>query len=464
MNRIKSSSQKYQSLFLSFFCFLLALFAILVNIGIVNIIFENIYYLIPLGIFCFLPTIISIFRNDKIDPFEPIQPSVIATLLYLVVQPFFLLRQDMFKMLGVNYEHSIPKLVMFSIFSLSALYLGYYVYPQSSKPSTTKESEAATSKYILLYSWIPYIISIFLLILWIGIARIPLRSLWALGEAGYLAWHKSPGIQIGYLYGARNALATSVLLILGNNNKKRFWTIGSIILIFTTTIFLAGMGSRTLALSVVLSSWILYYLKTKSRPSTIVLLIVMIVVTIFIGFIGYYRIAGDIRTDDINSDDVINRAIRSSNLAIGTTIILEKIPDYLDFEWGRSLIKIIVQPIPKFIWPSKYNFFYNTTHAREFQRIMSTGSSWFLWAEFYRHFGLVGVILSMVLFGILTKKFHRYYLINQESIYAKISLAASWVYIFTVFSRSDVGELVIRFFLTFAPLWLTKWLTTHSSK
>jgi len=88
--------------------------------------------------------------------------------------------------------------------------------------------------------------------------------------------------------------------------------------------------------------------------------------------------------------------------------VLNSVPKYVDFQYGRSLYYILLLPIPRHIFPDKpiptSVFFMNIFYPNIYQRGTIIGIP--ILGDLYFNFHYIGVLIGMFLLGVISKAFY----------------------------------------------------------
>ena len=95
-------------------------------------------------------------------------------------------------------------------------------------------------------------------------------------------------------------------------------------------------------------------------------------------------------------------------------LLIDAIPDHVNFLNGRSFYELIINPIPRKLWPEKpYGFGLFLAGLKS--RIPVQGLAGSLVGESYANFGVLGVIVIFFLFGIGARAFHQIYIKKRDN-------------------------------------------------
>ena len=95
-------------------------------------------------------------------------------------------------------------------------------------------------------------------------------------------------------------------------------------------------------------------------------------------------------------------------------VVLEGVPEIMDFQYGRSLVDLVYYPIPRLLWPAKpeltamgfsQTFFPEAAAAGVIQGIPYLG-------ELYLNFGPLGITVGMMVLGFFCRSLYAYVRLN----------------------------------------------------
>jgi oligosaccharide repeat unit polymerase len=425
--------------------------------------------LIVLAVACILPAVVRLLQG-RLDLFEPVYVFAFSKFVYFVLVPVVLLPKNDFFLAGINYRAEVKQVLALALLALLGFYLGYY-WPlwqsrQRNAVASPSHSDPETRRSLARWAVLLSVFFYGLVVLWIVIAELPLESLWIFGQASYGDLSNlAAGPQIGYLYGARDALPVCSLLLIATRSKRR-WPPAALVLLLLTFLFFAGIGGRYRVLLLLVSVFVYYYLERQKRPRTVVVLAMVLVVYFFVvGGIGFYRAAeptvSGVRSRVLGEDvftapEAWDTFLSSSRLVTSTAALVHAIPKYIDHLWGQSFLGIFLQPIPRFLWPDKPS----AIGLESLSEFWPTGTAAPFWALFYVNFGALGVLVGMALWGGLSRWIYEIYRRNTLDPLAQVQLALYYAYTFHVYGRGATTFAFIAYGIVYVllPVWLLWWM------
>ena len=223
---------------------------------------------------------------------------------------------------------------------------------------------------------------------------------------------------LNYLFGADSLLLVFALVWWGHLllcrrvREKPFWA-------YAVFAFLASslQGNKSTLLVFVLTLTLMYHLLYRRIPASRVLLGAILVftgLTIYGLFVREYLVVGEFVTVDL-SGGPREELYQPLETEIGgnfaqlqmLTLLVERVPDELPYQYGRTYLSLLTMPVPRWLWPGK-PLPSTGILALAFwpERWLDEGTTWppGLIGEMYMNFGAAGVFLGMALFGWLNAR------------------------------------------------------------
>ena len=423
-----------------------------------------------IGVSCFLPVIRGVVKRD-IDFFEPIYAYSVSTFVYFVLVPAILLGNDGFYLGGVDYSAELARVLFMVVIALAGFYLGYYSFQRRGRtaeatPLSQLRSSDDIRSFLFKLSSLLLLILSSLVVLWLVIAEIPLSALWIFGEASYGdAFRLARGPQIGYLYGAREALPACLLLMVALRSGRRWPPFAVLFLVFIG-LFFAGSGARFRVLLLVLSFFMFYYLEKGKRPGLLSTFIFVSFMFYFvIGAMGYYRgmlaqgggaTGLAVGQESFGVYQAWDTFVDSSRIVVSTASVIRYVPEQIDYLWGKSFINFFTQPIPRFLWPGKPS----SIGLEFFTAIWPLGTTLPFWSLFYLNFGPLGVLLGSALWGRFSRWLYDLFISDPDNPFARMQLALYYPFLIHMYGRGGDNFAFIAYGLivVLLPIWIVWWV------
>ena len=423
-----------------------------------------------LGLVCTLPAIWANLRG-RLDPFEPIYAFALCTLVYFVFVPAVLVWQQAFVFLGVDYSDELGRVTAFAFLAFLGFSIGYYWQGRAAEAAhrplaAAVPPEPALRRFMFRWALLLFTFFTLLVVAWILVAQFPLYTLWIFGDASYgESWTLATGPQIGYLYGAREALPACLLLLIAFRARRR-WPLPALVLLLLLVLFFAGSGARFRVLLLVLGVVIFFFLERGKRPRTWQsVLIAFAIFYLVIGGVGFYRsqsIEGGRLRGRVLGQDVLTLdaawgvMLGSSQIAVSTGVLVYTVPKYQSYFWGASFANVVTQPIPRFLWPGKPE----TIGQDFFSHLWPPGTTVPFWALFYLNFGPIGIVVGMAIWGWISRSIYDAYRRHPGNALVQVQLAVYWPFLIHMYGRGG-DNFAFNFYGLIAvllPVWLLMWL------
>jgi oligosaccharide repeat unit polymerase len=411
--------------------------------------------LVALAGLCALPFFLG-WRRREFDIFEPVYYVALVTFIYYVLVVIVHIAQDSFVMRGIDYREEVPLMLAYSILSLVSFYVGYYSFAVPGSPQP--RSLLAQGERRFTHRAAIFLMSVFsaLVVLWVVVGRFPLATLFIFGQASYGDWWElAQGPRIGYLYASREALPACLLLAYGTRSTKRI-PIQYILVALAMLVLFAGDGGRSRVLLLAMGVWAYLHLERRIRPRAAQILIAMaLVLYVIVGAIGFYRAPGHaVAETPYSTEDAWDVFIDSSSVAVATAAKLHWVSSMADYDWGRFVLKILMQWIPGYIWPEKYDLLPEPGYLRYF----STGAATTYWVGWYVNFGLLGIIAGMLILAWVVRWIYDRYRRNPSSLYLRVSVALLGPFLVKIVGRGDLSQTFYAVLFVFGPVIILRWV------
>ncbi|PFA99196.1 hypothetical protein CN383_16220 [Priestia megaterium] len=401
-----------------------------------------------------LPIIIMWYKQ-KIDFFSPLFITLLTFFVFFPLRAGYIIWKNDYQFIntiGAN-QFLMDRVILIIIFGMGFLYIGYF-FP----------FYKMLEKMFKNISPLKKIINIKLEINEIKKMNYFSNFLMVLALIGFLVFGLSQGsFNIGrggtklagenaYIYLSINLLIPSLLIkYICIKEAKKSSLFFYILLFFTIYLYMVlGGRYRLIMLLISLAFFQFYYHKIRFGRT----------ISLFAGFIFIYMISvlGSNRNSlyfgsSINLTtgiDTIQTNFLSSkgDLNILDTFIkvYEGIPTQLPYEYGITFLSILVQPIPRTIFPAKPEYaskiIMESLMPEYYEKGIGFASS--ILGDFMLNFGILGILIGMLFIGILLRTISRFKYKNiQGKLIFAISLSIIPFYIRGEFVGTTVWYLVV---------------------
>lgn len=359
--------------------------------------------------------IIHIYRQEKIDSFDPFYISSGIYALIFVWAPYTWLKSGETSYAGINIMKYLPESTL--VFNIGYLFFSIanafdYIKDKSSKVKDFNILESKqfneyinrkdTIQFIIRYSWILFLVSIILNILYWELTGRSILFMLSLGQSGDLDLTSINGIGLYCLsYFIRSAIPGLLLLLYYEKKRK-------ILIYFFTYIVLAictSSGSRNLLICVIFAIVIQRYCIKNERPNIITVIGSTFGLFLLVSIIGMfrtvYKTGGQLDFSNINYENLMRAFMYNVNIFyVFYNLVGFTNEGLVRCHYGLGILNIFIQFIPRAIWPSKpINLGVIANFAMWGEGEGHGGAAYPNIGEFYYELGIIGVIIFMYLFG-----------------------------------------------------------------
>lgn len=307
------------------------------------------------------------------------------------------------------------------------------------------------SSQITRWAWLLYSVSIALVILYYARTGRSLIYMITLGQGDEIA---VGGEALGTYFLAqfsRSAIPAIILILTFQKRYKVFCYIA----VYVLAAICFTSGSRNLALCVVISIIIMHYFKKDKRPNFFVSIIAILLMFLFVGFVGTYRqtmrTGGTIDLSLLNFEGMMDAFMFNVEIFFPFfNIVGYTFAGQTSCHYGLGILNIPIQFIPRAIWSSKPA----TLGLTAFEAMYGSsfgGSAYPNIGEFFYELGIPGVVLFMYIFG---KKMRNLYdnAIYSRNPFSMIRYAIAFGYVMQFICRGHFASWALDFAFMFVPL------------
>jgi len=379
----------------------------------------------------------------RMDPFDPTTIIAASYFLFFVYAPIRNLMAGQFYFFGELVMPLLPVGSLYLAFGIVGLWAGYYSSGIARRVAESAPSPPASHRGVVRYAWIIAIIAIVCFNAYIHIAGLSWLKLLTLGQLGGVPGAIQTGVASvqsdfsNYLYSTLDWLTSALMLFFAFSRSRRKWILAAffgLLLIYTT------IGFRYRVVILILAPVLYHYLKVNRRPDVVKVAAVAIALMLLIGAIGElrdsFRAGEPVDPTRISLSSSSESFANDLDLYQGYLAIVDAIPREHDYFWGSSLAYLLIQPIPRSLWPDK--------PAAPVATIVDVilgpdaviaGIAYPNVGEFYANFGVVGLVIGMWLFGLLARVLYEYLGQHKENDWARIIYSLMFPFLLQVISR-----------------------------
>ena len=399
--------------------------------------------------------IIYLNKNKKMDLFDPFYLISALYIMVFVYAPAIWLMNAKSVYQGVEVMSQLPYATLvfnlgYLCYVLGSLYVKNNLQKISNVNNLINTQNEDIRIYIVKFASVVFICSIFLAILYYYLIGRNLLSLLTLGQFG-MTQRRRVGTGLYFLICFfRSAIPASVLLVAYSKRKKISWICALIL-----ADICISTGSRNLAITVMLSFFVFYYIRNNKRPNYVTVFSLIIFFYVFIGFIGIFRgtikASQNINLSSVNSDALFNAFMYNAEIFYPFYNVVGYIPKYAPYHYGLGIVNIFVQFIPRIIWPGKPTMLGQTAFEVMYGDSMG-GAAYPNIGEFYYEFGILGVILFMYITGYVMRRVYINVITEKDEL-KLIMFSIHFGYIIQFICRGHFASWAIDYIFMLGPIW-----------
>lgn len=398
------------------------------------------------------------FKRKKVDPLDSFYLSSGLYWLIFVYAPYIWMSRGQTSYQGVEVMRYMPEAML--VFNV-----GYFVFAYASiakrrfvdrtlKYEQEEYVEFILNPYmkkcILRYGWTLFGIGMCLSLFYYSITGRGLIYMLTLGQ-GEEYTIGSSGLGIYFLAQFIRLAIPGLILIILFQEKLR---IVKYIMIYVICAVCVSSGSRNLAICVVLAIAVINYIKKGKKPKLWTVLLAVILMFLFVGFVGIFRgdmkTGGDIDLSLINLDSLNDAFMFNVEIFYPFFTLIGYVPNRVSLHRGLGILNIAIQFIPRAIWPSKPATLGKTSFESMYGDSMG-GAAYPNIGEFYYELGLAGIIFFMFIFGRKMRKSYDKTMRSKNPI-TWATYAIQFGYIMQFICRGHFASWALDMFFMFVPL------------
>jgi len=266
--------------------------------------------------------------------------------------------------------------------------------------------------------------------------------------------------QIGYL-----AQWGMILLLVAARifRRQKYWFLFFLFTIPELLLWSLISGSRAMLPFIFLKILVVYYMTSERGHAISVKLLKWVAITAIILLISFpiiteFRFKGtSVIKEGISSSFAPIALLKNVGLRFvgldALSIIVKKVPDEIPYTFGTDILYIPVKWIPRSFWPEKpvsLSFVFGKKFVPQYYEkgIITTVS---LIGEFYWAFGVIGVILGMMFFGVSLRSLNEY-LVRPKNNLSNILIVSSLFNVFIVAVENNISGLFTLHLFNFLML------------
>jgi hypothetical protein len=401
--------------------------------------------------------------QGRFDPFEPIVLFSLAWGAMFVVRPASMLVDDHAGFWGVDVLPTLPRAVLLALVGAVGFVVGYELRAGRSVarrlPIPTPIVHGAAVAGALVAAGVAVVALAVALPVSDGLEALRILVSGRSEELGALLADESTYVWYGSLL---SAPASLVLLGVALRRPTVLAVAALAAAVVLALARVAPTGGRIVLLPLIGGAFVLLYLVRGRRPGTVTLAALAIA-----GLLGsYLTLAYRDPTDDYTLRDAVERlqdepqavfdpVLRGADaeMVLALSAALTVVPDELPHRFGGATVgNLLTRPIPRELWEGK--------PLPPGEEVVST-----VWPHLYPgldpafspllvlywDFGLAGVALGMLLFGLLWRTLFEWFLLHRRELGAQLVFASSLWFVVIGARNDPVDTIVLAAFLV-APV------------
>jgi O-antigen polysaccharide polymerase Wzy len=422
------------------------------------------------------PFIVAVVRH-QLNSFEPVYLFALSYLVLFAVHPAAALLASGGAPVFVGYAVEPTYVTALAIGAIGAIlfYLGYYLplgrNLGSRLPLPSEQwSQASLTVFVVICVLVSMgALTIFLL----TNGGLSVLGAFLNGRSGVTltALRESSG----YLYSAPLFLAPVGILIVSLSGQR--WRGGALLgllLVALSQVLAFGLGDRSWTLPTVAALFLVWHVQRNRQPRLSVVAIALVVTFVFgITLPRQYR-TSETRSSSLTElliADIVNPgqalqdffAREDTAMADGLAVELQFVPDTVPFQLGRTYLEAASRPVPRAVWTDKPRAAEVQLMATMWPQLASAGVQFYfsVFGEPYLNFGLVGVIVISLLFGLFWRALYTWFTRAPTNPFVMCFYALSWPFLF-VYMRGGIGADYQRHLIYLLPAVLAYFFARRS--
>jgi hypothetical protein len=260
--------------------------------------------------------------------------------------------------------------------------------------------------------------------------------------------------------------AALVLLAIGLERRQRTLVFAAIALGSVFLLRTLPLGARIAIIPFLGGLFAFYYVRRATRPTPLVLAAVALIALVGSSFLS------DLRGRETRGENIAETVVRSiqpervlsplrsgpdSEMAPVFAAALAQIPEKMDYTYGRTIVgDLVTRPIPRVLWsdkpvPPREKLIASLWPVERRQGGINPEFSVLLY--FFWDFGIPGVIVGMLAFGIGARALFTYFLNYRHALSVQVFYSLAMWFVVIGLRNSPVDTFVQAVFVVF-PVWI----------
>lgn len=422
-----------------------------------------------------LPAIVRAWTG-RFDPFEPLLTVAVVYLVYFVAGPLLRLLTGDTVVIGRDMRPFYASAFAAVLIGIGAMWTGYalplgaIIGRQLTRVRGSELSSPAALRRLRWIGWGLTIAAVAALVLW---TRLEGRSFGRFFLPGVIAPaekadHSGGGTNLAYLFLAIEWFIPAFLILTvsgGFRARPVQWAYFLFVSIAYTS-----LGYRYRLIIFWGAAFMLAYLRRGTRPRGSTLLAGGVVVVAFAAWLGIARALFKAESRKATATPTLVQVARNalSDTEVFETFgaVLDAVPSRVEFAGADPYLYVLVQPIPRAIWPEKPQptFLDKIARAIGTRSAGNAGAAVPHFGEYYLAFGWPGLLLGMAAFGVAVRALWAWYLADPRNAWRQVVFAVSNAFLVQVIIRGYSPQIVQEWFFIIGPAALGMWLAHRGER
>ena len=408
----------------------------------------------------------------RMDPFDPTTIIAASYFLYFVYAPIRNLIGGQYYFFGKLIMPLLPRGFLYLAFGIVGMWAGYYATGMARRAANSVPAPPEAHQGVVLYAWIIAGVALISFNAYVHLAGLSWVRLLTLGQLktapSAIQEFTTSGRSAfsNYLYSTLDWLTSALMLLYAFSHRGRKWLLAAFIAVF---LVYTTIGFRFRVVILVLAPVIYHYLSIRRRPGVLRMAAVAVGMMLLIGAIGQSRSSFRAGTNvEASSFSVASSSETFANdldLYQGYLAIVDDFPRDHSYLWGSSFAYLLIQPIPRGLWPDKPEAPVGTiVDVILGPDALDAGIAFPNVGEFYANFGAAGLFACMWAFGFLARVLYEYLNQHEDNDWARIIYAVTIPFLVQVISRGYFVQIFQEAAFLLLPLVFGMWICRRRSQ
>lgn len=424
--------------------------------------------LILLGIEILICIVIHIHYSGCIDIFDPFYWSSAVYFAVNVYAPYTWVLAGKTEWYGATVLENLPLATLFFGVSYFAFTIASVAKVKTKEQRLETDLDYRNANYSLdedprlaFISWCVFIAGFILSLLYLHYRGRTLMTSLSLGTQGTYTEDLTSTGSFWFLNQGTRVMMCGILMLFAFSKKSKLLNFLAFALTFMLVL---SSGKRNQLMVIILAPIIYYYLTRKKRPRRVYVVTFIVAFILVLGLVGIWRhtffYGGSLEKESMS--DILSSFMVNIEVFFPYYTMLSTVPATFPHQFGLSYLYTFIQFIPRALWPGKPVSSVTKVTEAMFGAYAAWGPAYCNYAEMYLDFGIVGMVIGMGIYAIVSKKMYRKGCGEYASKLDIISYSLFLPYLFEYITRGHFPSVATEVFFMWGPLWVTKlWLKTN---